>query len=125
MSLAPHPLAQPRLGAGDTRAHLLETLLLALLAALLGRPRLRAAAWHPAPEPEQPATSLLAAPRRHWHADCESPILYVIGPGPNRGLRPIPRILPIPHPECARAPPRPGGGFAPDSPTPTHALNVP
>jgi hypothetical protein len=106
MPLAPHPLSAPRPGAADTRAHFLETLLLALIAALLGRRSTRAATWHPAPDSDFDVEPLAyAAPLRHWHADCESPILYVIGPGPNRGMRKRERALPIPHPKTARAPP--------------------
>jgi hypothetical protein len=122
--------APPQARSRDARGNcvriqaLLQTLLLTLLAALLGRPRRAAAAWHaiagtcgPAwdSEPDvlewhstdaddeyaRACNTLL----RHYHADCDPSILYVIGPRPNRGLNPRPRENPIPRPRTARAPP--------------------
>jgi hypothetical protein len=138
------PRQPPRQGAEATRVRItLETLLLALLAALLGR----AMALHPSPAPDLDSDSdwdwnpdwdfvlnpgagprLYAAPLRGWHADCESPILYVIGPGPNRGMRALPRAIPTPRPESARAPPphAPPTPFHPSPEAPrTHAHFIP
>jgi hypothetical protein len=119
------PLPHQGCAARDNRAQApaLLRLLLALLAALLGGGR-RRAAWHPLPSWDDPdaairvpadshpdsarlsaAAGILRVLRRHWHADSESPILYVIGPGPNRGMRPRPRATPQARPEFARAPP--------------------
>lgn len=121
MPLVPHPLAGPRVAAAGSRvrtAGLLEILLRALLAALLGRPRglvplATAATSHCALLADadelwtEHTAYAYAAPLRGWHADCESPILYVIGPPPNRGMRRRPRATPLPCPRIARAPPRP------------------
>jgi len=89
---------------------LIATLLIALLAALFGRRRAITPAWHPAPDENdwdsEIPTAYTYAEHCGWHRDCESPILYVIGPGPNRGLRPLPRALPPARPRIARAPPR-------------------
>jgi hypothetical protein len=101
--------------AAKLRLHAtLEALILALLAALLGRRPARA--WHHAaaqipleiPHPTQ-APALpprVRTPHDGTHLVCEHPILWVIGPGPNRGLRPTPRATPIARPRIARAPPR-------------------
>ena len=97
----------------------LEALFLPLLAALLGRPR-HPRAWHlaPIPLPAEPPLCRLApaAPfgartaSDGTHLACESPILYVLGPGPNPGLRPRPRATPITRAPIARAPPRASAG---------------
>jgi len=111
-------------GAGPARlrvAGLLEAWLFSFLAALLGRPRAVAAAWHsitqtldddayfaeesycdwlPGDYSENPYRVLT-----HNHADCDPRILYVIGPRPNRGMRRIPRRTPARRPRIARAPP--------------------
>jgi hypothetical protein len=109
------PPASP--GAAVRLRATLEALILALLAALLGRRRARA--WHHAPAPyleEWPLPLPLPDSRPPppirsihdgTHLVCEHPILYVIGPGPNRGLRPRPRAMPLPLAQVARAPPRP------------------
>jgi hypothetical protein len=124
--LTPGRPARPRVpGARSASARpslaLVEALILSLLASLLGlRPR-AARAWHPLPtsQEDSAAEPFALAPRaplrpRHIHDGthlvCDHPILWVIGPGPNRGLRPLPRALPIPHagiPRSAqvRAPP--------------------
>ena len=106
------PQSQPRRSAQSATAKpclraALEALILSLLAALLGRRHLRA--WHPIPDPTPigPATPVLRLPTDGTHLVCEHPILWVIGPGPNRGLRPTPRATPIARPRLARAPPRP------------------
>jgi len=83
----------------------LENLLLALLAALLGQPRRAARIWHPNPETNTPAPLRTPQPSDHTHAGIVSPLLYVIGPGPNRGLVPHARPTPRMRPRSARAPP--------------------
>ena len=116
-------------GPGDSRPDsVLRTLILALLAALLGlRPRARArhaalagaatyAPWAELP----PEDDEYALPDYAWpeydgtHMTCVSPLLYVIGPGPNRGMRRLARKIPLARPRLARAPPR-----APPSAPPT------
>jgi len=92
----------------------LEVLILSLLAALLGR---RHASWHhapapfceehPLPRPGAPAPLRARTPHDGTHLVCESPLLYLIGPGPNRGLNPRPRAMPLARARIARAPPRP------------------
>lgn len=93
----------------------LEALILTLLAALLGRRRhtsaWRHAASHLPAEIPFPTHAPIPSPHARTASDdthlaCESPILYVLGPGPNHGLRPHPRPLPIAQPRIARAPPR-------------------
>ena len=97
----------------------LEVLILALLAALLG-PRQLARAWRHAWAPlptdlagydldpaDSPAPFRVRSIHDGTHLVCEHPILYVIGPGPNLGLRPLPRALPPSRIPVARAPPRP------------------
>jgi len=118
MTHIPHPQAGPCVapwGNCVRNPGLLELLLRALLATLFGRPR--TLAWHAltsarpdiddawADEEEYAFDDAYAAPRRHWHADCEHPILYVIGPPPNRGMRALPRRTPAPRARTARAPP--------------------
>jgi hypothetical protein len=85
----------------------LDALLLALLAALLGRPARIACIRHPAPDsPTSPAAPLpIRLPTDGTHLVIASPLLYVIGPGPNRGMRPHARPTPRPRPRSARAPP--------------------
>jgi hypothetical protein len=95
-------------GAAHARLrHAIEELILALLAGLLGRRRTRDSVWHPAPRPEPDRAPLPRHRSIHdgTHLVCEHPILWVIGPGPNRGLRPRPRAHPLPRPRIARAPP--------------------
>ena len=117
------PQSQPRRSAQSATAKpclraALEALILSLLAALLGRRHLRA--WHlaaahlPHPPTERPHPTdaptqppHVRTPHDGTHLVCEHPILWVIGPGPNRGLRPTPRATPIARPRLARAPPRP------------------
>jgi hypothetical protein len=115
-----HPPARPR-DARDNRAQFpafLQTLL-AILATILGRPRALSRAWHPMPLPaaEHPQYDLPDAedaydgwyglPYDGTHMTLEHPMLYVIGPGPNRGLRPLPRKTPLAPPRLARPPPHP------------------
>ena len=102
-------------GAAASLRATLEALILALLAALLGRRRCTSA-WHhaaahlpaeipcPTHAPAPPPSARTASDGTHLL--CESPILYAIGPGPNRGLRPHPRAMPIAQARIARAPPR-------------------
>ncbi len=102
------PVHPPAPGAAHLRLHrAIEALILALLAGLLARRPRFAGAWHPIPDPTPigPATPVLRLPTDGTHLVCEHPILWVIGPGPNRGLRPRPRAHPIPRPRTARAPP--------------------
>ena len=106
----------PERGRADARAFLaaLEAWLLALLLPLVG---------------ERAARTILAALPLHRHtlvkvgpycvhADTAAqfgeaeirlliPFLFLIGPGPNRGMRPHARIAPFAHPTRARAPPAP------------------
>ncbi len=124
------PATRPRLppaamaaGRAASIAMLLEFLLLHLLAVLHGR---RPRAWrnrHALPSLPSPyALALLATsplsdtirpapdlrPRLATdgtHLACEHPLLWVIGPGPNRGMRRRPRRLPLAPTEAARAPP--------------------
>ncbi len=101
-------LSAPRGNAGELRLHrAIEALILALLAGLLARRPHFAGAWHPIPDPTPAihSTPKPRGPHDGTHLVCESPLLYVIGPGPNRGLRPRPRATPIPRPRVARAPP--------------------
>jgi hypothetical protein len=87
-----------------------EILLLVLAAVLGRRPR-----WHhapvpfieeaPLPFPHAPAPIRIRSIHDGTHLVCEHPILWVIGPGPNRGLRPRARAMPVPRPKIARAPP--------------------
>lgn len=117
MPSTPHPLESSCPRAGETRARipgLLETLLLAVLAALFGR-RALAPMWHPG-FVAHPAEALPAAefpspiglpPATGTHMGLDCPILYAIGPGPNQGLSPRPRATPAAHPRIARAPPLP------------------
>jgi hypothetical protein len=135
---------RPRAGADRARAPamVLESLILHLLALLFGRPRRpRAwhiarcdiAPWHIAPwhhAPERPSPAEPPRPLRvrsihdGTHLVCEHPILWVIGPGPNRGMRPHARPTPRLRPRSARAPPLPHQIFElPPSPLP-HALFV-
>jgi len=116
------PCQAPRPGAlGTCVRFTLEALLLALLAVVLG-PRRALVAWHSAAAWDPDSDDLdwdfddldLPAHNTHttiWdgtHLVCEHPILYVIGPGPNRGMRALPRAHTLPHPESARAPPSHG-----------------
>ena len=122
-----HPPARSRAARGSCVQipALLQTLLLTFLATLLGRSRTLAPAWHAlaahgsehaAPDCHEDEAQAehdytwtdgqYWAPLTHNHADCDPRILYVIGPRPNRGLTPLPRALPTPCPESARAPPR-------------------
>ena len=100
-------------GAAESLRATLEALILALLAALLGRRRYTSAWHHAASHLPTEIPTHAPAPPPHartasdgTHLTCESPILYVIGPRPNRGLRPLPRVEPIAQPRIARAPPR-------------------
>jgi len=97
------PAEQARIRASAA----LENLLLALLAALLGQPLRSARVWHPNPETSTSAPAPLRArlPTDSTHAGLASPLLYVIGPGPNRGLVPHARPAPRLRPRSARAPP--------------------
>lgn len=89
----------------------LESWLLALLVPLLG-PR-AAAAWLAALLPRPTHVRLgpycVTAETAEQFSEAEIrlliPVLYVIGPGPNRGMPPHARTAPIPHRESARAPP--------------------
>ncbi len=124
------PATRPRLpptapagGTGAPIALVLESLLLHLLAVLCGRlPR----AWRTRhAHPSQPSPYALALLATSPHSDtshptpdlrprlatdgthlvCEHPLLWVIGPGPNRGMRRRPRRLRLIPAEAARAPP--------------------
>ena len=144
----PHP-AHPQASLSNARGNcaqipsFLQTLL-ALIAALLGRPRARALtpAWHTLSaheatpwhdegtaevEPYAWSEGQYWSPLTHNHADCDPRILYVIGPRPNRGLRPLPRKTPIPRPRTARAPPPPSPASrptpSPQKTTPTAPAN--
>ncbi len=97
----------------NTRALLaaLEIWLLALLAPLMGAQAARA--W---------IASILPTPQAEIPSDFSEeeirlliPFLFLIGPGPNRGMASHARIAPIPHRESARAPP---AARAPSSPSP-------
>jgi len=104
----PHLPTTPNRGAADARLRrAIEALILALLAGLLPRRSRVLGAWHPIPEAEPSASAMpgLRLPGDGTHLVIEASILYVIGPGPNRGLRPRPRATPIPRPRLARAPP--------------------
>ena len=89
----------------------LESWLLALLVPLLG-PR-AAAAWLAALLPRPTHVRLgpycVTADTAEQFSEAEIrlliPFLYVIGPGPNRGMPSHARTAPIPHRESARAPP--------------------
>jgi hypothetical protein len=115
----------PQALAGELRLlATLEALILALLAAFLGRRR-TAANWHALSPLDYvnddedlpqaclfPGQSLFAPGLRpdyrlpcHTHQGIEHPILYVLGPGPNRGMCPLPSPHPIVRPGTARAPP--------------------
>jgi hypothetical protein len=115
----------PQALAGELRLlATLEALILALLAAFLGRRR-TAATWYALSpldyvndDEDLPfaclfpahATTPSATPRDyrlpcHTHQGIEHPILWVIGPGPCRGMRPLPRPHLLPFPLTARAPP--------------------
>ena len=97
----------------NTRALLaaLEIWLLALLAPLMGAQAARA--WI--------ASILPNAPQAEIPSDFSEeeirlliPFLFLIGPGPNRGMASHARMAPIPHQESARAPP---DARAPSSPS--------
>jgi hypothetical protein len=128
-----HPRAQG--AAGNARLHdlpgvrlhdLLRAILLSLLAALLGHRRqprewlyesahLDLDEW-PLPVPEEaPQPFRIRSIHDGTHLVCEHPILWVIGPGPCRGMPPRPRALPIPRPRIARAPPPPSRARRPVS----------
>ncbi len=116
------PPPAPQGGVAHARLHrAIEALILALLAGLLGRHARLARAWHrapafipaAAPAPISPDVPVLRLPTDGTHLVIESPILYVIGPGPNRGMRPRPRATPVAPRRGARAPPA-----APPSPIP-------
>jgi hypothetical protein len=81
----------------------LEALLTAWRAGTLILPPIPQSVSQPGPSP-LPLRARTASDGTHLV--CEHPILWVIGPGPNRGLRPTPRATPIPRPRVARAPPR-------------------
>jgi hypothetical protein len=116
-----HP-AHPQARLSDARENcaqipVLLHILLAIVATLLGRPRALTRAWQglPLPAAEHPHCDLFddegpydyeyGIPYDGTHMTIEHPILYVIGPGPNRGLRPHPRKTPVARPRIARAPP--------------------
>jgi hypothetical protein len=133
---ATHPLtpgrpARPsvldaRIAPACLKLAVVEALIRALLASLLGLRTRPARAWHPIPPPSDSAPTprhspVPRSPHDGTHLVCEHPILWVIGPGPNRGLRPLPRPLPPPHagiPRSAqvRAPPRGVHAPAPETP---------
>lgn len=119
MTSPAHPLARLSDAQGShaqgNRAQNLGLLqiLLALLATILGRPRTPARAGHPMPLPadEHPQwafnhdTGAYGPACAGTHMALEHPMLYAIGPGPNRGHRPHPRECPAARPRIARAPP--------------------
>jgi hypothetical protein len=72
-----------------------DTALLTLLILLLGRLERLARTWHPAPAPE-------AGPEAECHTPCgiNPALLYLIGPGPNRGMHPHARRTPQPRPRA-------------------------
>ena len=95
---------------------ILRALLLSLLSILLGRRRqpqawLYEPAWIeeyalPFPQADSARPIRIRSIHDGTHLVCEHPILYVIGPGPGKGMRPIARATPVLRPRCARAPPR-------------------
>jgi hypothetical protein len=111
--------------AGNLRLqHILRALLLSLLSllsVLLGRRRyLYASACHvepewledfalPYPQAESPRPIRIRSIHDGTHLVCEHPILWVIGPGPCRGMRPISRRTPLLRPRIARGPPSAAG----------------
>ncbi len=111
--------------AGELRLHatsrvplhdILRALILSLLSVLLGRRRqpqawLYEPAWieeYALPFPQADSVRPIRIRSIHdgTHLVCEHPILYVIGPGPGKGMRPIARSTPVLRPRHARAPPR-------------------
>ena len=78
----------------------LDAMLLALLVSLLGRLERLARTWHPAPAQEE-------TDPQAWPPLFPPSLLYLLGPGPNRGMRPHARVVPIACPRTARAPPQP------------------
>ena len=103
--------------AGEVRLQdILRALILSLLSVLLGRRRqpqawLYEPAWIqeyalPFPQAESVRPIRIRSIHDGTHLVCEHPILYVIGPGPGKGMRPIARSTPVLRPRLARAPPR-------------------
>ena len=103
--------------AGELRLQdILRALILSLLSVLLGRRRqpqawLYEPAWieeYALPFPQADSVRPIRIRSIHdgTHLVCEHPILYVIGPGPGKGMRPIARSTPVLGPRHARAPPR-------------------
>ena len=121
--------SRARHAAGELRLHaILRAILLSLLSVLLGRrrPWLYTSATHidaewleayalPFPQAESPRPILVRSVHDGTHLVCEHPILWVIGPGPCRGMRPISRATPVARRRTARAPP-PGPNSAPMHP---------
>ncbi len=100
--------------AEQARIHVpagLDALLLCLITALFGRMERIARTWHPAPDPthptERPIPLHTRLPTDGTHISLACPFLYVLGPGPNRGLTPHARPAPRLRPRSARAPPAP------------------
>lgn len=83
--------------AERARATAVDAMLLTLLVLLLGRLERLARTWHPAPDP---AAAKPWEVKFHTHCGMDHPLLYVLGPGPNRGMRPHARHTPMPRPRA-------------------------
>ena len=116
-SRAQSPACSRAQGAvGELRLQdILRALILSLLSVLLGRRRqpqawLYEPAWIeeyalPFPQADSARPIRIRSIHDGTHLVCEHPILYVIGPGPGKGMRPIARSTPVLRPRRARAPP--------------------
>ena len=85
--------------AERARAPAVDAVLLTLLVLLLARLERIARAWHPEPE-AGPDTARPWEVKFHTHCGMDHPLLYVLGPGPNRGMRPHARRTPLPRPRA-------------------------
>ena len=87
--------------ADRARASAIDALLLGVIILLLGRLERIAQTWHPAPAAETGEDS--TRDDASLHALIR--LLYVLGPRPNRGMRPHARPTSLRRPRSARAPP--------------------